>query len=615
MPKLQLLPLRASSPKEAKTTPAILSTPQSNQIATSNPSDIQTCSNCKVPTTEPPKPSIKPVGLSLPEKLIYPDDNSNTPNLKYPNIDVRFTEKRFGSTDLNDSNDYSKPSRNSENARNLAISNLDRNEINTDKQVINSLNLQNSNSNNDNNVPQFNSKLSLNLPQNNNEPNNLPSLDNDYEYREKDYTTSPPVLSPTENENENENINPTAQSFINPKSQQSLDSERTPNNTPQSNLSQNSTPIKPQSIPLIVSEINLSESDPTSGPASQNTLISESHSIHENLKSESGDEDQNLNNPENQQNIPLPPSVQTNIETFTRTSQLSPLSPSNIPSLVFKPKSSLNSFSNPSVNPTRDSKIEFPLLTSSEPSFESQPQPISSLPSNIPIRDSDSTDHSSLPKIPTVRKSQTSYPSAPSASLDSVPESKSTPFNSNNENQNANNQGAYQPSSKLEIQPLAYVDSNKQSNPYSNEPTLVPISLPQPISAKDKNSNFEKPLNYASPRNEVLKSPENFIRNNLPSRYNVPELDNQLDGLLYQFKYAVGYHGHSERSDKVGNKAGAFYSIGRDGFKRTIEYTADGEGFRPKILWERVPEDDIPREETEKELGLKEYEFKWFYLR
>lgn len=88
-----------------------------------------------------------------------------------------------------------------------------------------------------------------------------------------------------------------------------------------------------------------------------------------------------------------------------------------------------------------------------------------------------------------------------------------------------------------------------------------------------------------------------------------------LTGPLYKFNYTVGYHGHNEQGDRGGNKEGGYYSIGRDGYKRTVEYRADGNGYRPHTILERVQSDLVPQPETEKEKGLQGYEFKWFYLK
>uniref|UniRef100_A0A182WKK8 Uncharacterized protein n=1 Tax=Anopheles minimus TaxID=112268 RepID=A0A182WKK8_9DIPT len=86
-----------------------------------------------------------------------------------------------------------------------------------------------------------------------------------------------------------------------------------------------------------------------------------------------------------------------------------------------------------------------------------------------------------------------------------------------------------------------------------------------------------------------------------------------LNGLLYRFNYTAGYHGHHEQGDRQGNKEGGYYSIGRDGIRRGVSYKANEFGFQPHIKFEKVSPEETPREETEKQAGLKGFDFKWFY--
>uniref|UniRef100_A0A182J9L7 Uncharacterized protein n=1 Tax=Anopheles atroparvus TaxID=41427 RepID=A0A182J9L7_ANOAO len=86
-----------------------------------------------------------------------------------------------------------------------------------------------------------------------------------------------------------------------------------------------------------------------------------------------------------------------------------------------------------------------------------------------------------------------------------------------------------------------------------------------------------------------------------------------LNGLLYRFNYTVGYHGHHEQGDRQGNKEGGYYSIGRDGIRRGVSYKANEFGFQPHIKFEKVSPEETPREDTEKQAGLKGFDFKWFY--
>ncbi|XP_055609179.1 protein lethal(3)malignant blood neoplasm 1 [Uranotaenia lowii] len=86
-----------------------------------------------------------------------------------------------------------------------------------------------------------------------------------------------------------------------------------------------------------------------------------------------------------------------------------------------------------------------------------------------------------------------------------------------------------------------------------------------------------------------------------------------LNGLLYRFNYTVGYHGHHEQGDRKGNKEGGYFSIGRDGIRRGVTYKANEFGFQPQIKFEKVSPEETPREETEKQAGLKGFDFKWFW--
>ncbi|XP_065082721.1 protein lethal(3)malignant blood neoplasm 1 [Ochlerotatus camptorhynchus] len=86
-----------------------------------------------------------------------------------------------------------------------------------------------------------------------------------------------------------------------------------------------------------------------------------------------------------------------------------------------------------------------------------------------------------------------------------------------------------------------------------------------------------------------------------------------LNGLLYRFNYTVGYHGHHEQGDRQGNKEGGYYAVGRDGIRRGVTYKANEFGFQPHIKFEKVSPEETPREDTEKQAGLKGFDFKWFW--
>lgn len=134
---------------------------------------------------------------------------------------------------------------------------------------------------------------------------------------------------------------------------------------------------------------------------------------------------------------------------------------------------------------------------------------------------------------------------------------------------------------------------------------------------------FNNPPTLSGPLNNVLlnpgpahegrQPPPNLIHESRIGLAGGSEQFNEI-GNLYKFNYTVGYHGHNEVGDASGRKEGGYHVIGRDGIRRTVSYTADENGFHPIIKYEAVSDVETPREETEKEAGLKGYEFKWFYV-
>ncbi|XP_063220300.1 protein lethal(3)malignant blood neoplasm 1 [Bacillus rossius redtenbacheri] len=93
--------------------------------------------------------------------------------------------------------------------------------------------------------------------------------------------------------------------------------------------------------------------------------------------------------------------------------------------------------------------------------------------------------------------------------------------------------------------------------------------------------------------------------------------EEDIMALLYKFNYTVGFHGHYESGYRNGNKLGGYFSNGRDGFGRNVQYVANEFGYQPNITLVNLglESKDTPKEETEKQFGLKGYEFKWFFRR
>lgn len=90
--------------------------------------------------------------------------------------------------------------------------------------------------------------------------------------------------------------------------------------------------------------------------------------------------------------------------------------------------------------------------------------------------------------------------------------------------------------------------------------------------------------------------------------------EKDITDLLYKFNYTVGFHGHYEKGYKNGAKVGGYFVNGRDGISRVVTYVADENGYRPKVKLINLGLDssDTPKEETEKNFGLKHFEFVWY---
>jgi hypothetical protein len=87
--------------------------------------------------------------------------------------------------------------------------------------------------------------------------------------------------------------------------------------------------------------------------------------------------------------------------------------------------------------------------------------------------------------------------------------------------------------------------------------------------------------------------------------------------LLYRFNYTVGFHGHHEDGYRNGDKVGGYFVNGRNGISTQVKYVANEFGYQPNITFVPLGLDspDTPKEDTEKNYGLKGYAFEWFYRR
>ncbi|KAG8235209.1 hypothetical protein J437_LFUL015897 [Ladona fulva] len=83
-------------------------------------------------------------------------------------------------------------------------------------------------------------------------------------------------------------------------------------------------------------------------------------------------------------------------------------------------------------------------------------------------------------------------------------------------------------------------------------------------------------------------------------------------GPNYKFNYTVGFHGHHEIGYRGGSKEGGYFANYRNGEGQRVVYEANEFGFQPNVTKVKLNDAETPKEETEKEFGLKGYEFIWF---
>uniref|UniRef100_A0A2M4BPS5 Putative cuticular protein 138 rr-1 family n=1 Tax=Anopheles marajoara TaxID=58244 RepID=A0A2M4BPS5_9DIPT len=162
-------------------------------------------------------------------------------------------------------------------------------------------------------------------------------------------------------------------------------------------------------------------------------------------------------------------------------------------------------------------------------------------------------------------------------------------------------------------------NNNNQTNrekTTSNQPPQgeTPKGMQRPASAGANRMNEETPqLNEGPTRSSTAGGGGGDPVMKLVELHTANMIQHILNGLLYRFNYTAGYHGHHEQGDRQGNKEGGYFAIGRDGIRRGVSYKANEFGFQPHVKFEKVGPEETPREETEKQAGLKGFDFKWFY--
>lgn len=142
---------------------------------------------------------------------------------------------------------------------------------------------------------------------------------------------------------------------------------------------------------------------------------------------------------------------------------------------------------------------------------------------------------------------------------------------------------------------------NKNENPVNNR-----------ILSQNPLNNEASPLNSRQPAyNGKLNSPQMFNKNAGNSEhYN--KMENLMNGLLYRFDYSTDFQGHREEGDRLGNKEGEYYSVGRDNIKRVVSYKANEFGYMPFIRQEPLNPQELQNYD-ERNNRLRGYKFEWFY--
>jgi len=202
----------------------------------------------------------------------------------------------------------------------------------------------------------------------------------------------------------------------------------------------------------------------------------------------------------------------------------------------------------------------------------------------------------------------------------------------NNQNYPQNQQQNYPEDNKYNPQ------NNQQYNPENNQQYY-----PQNHDSQEHQQNFPRPGDEQSqlapnplqiesftdaPPTGISVNHDFISVDNNPPIPIVDKYPNMVDGpppgitkddisdLLYKFNYTVGFHGHYEKGYKNGAKVGGYFVNDRDGVSRIVTYVADENGYRPKVKFVRLDlnSDLVPKEDTEKTFGLKNFEFVWYPL-
>lgn len=182
------------------------------------------------------------------------------------------------------------------------------------------------------------------------------------------------------------------------------------------------------------------------------------------------------------------------------------------------------------------------------------------------------------------------------------------------------------PSSEAPISLLDIVVDKFIENtlPLVQHPIVNPANEEVPANAQVTSSTTESSVDLAASTTVIPPRPKAFIRSiqsdlikqispSAQQFLNSKEtVISDINDMLYKFNYTAGFHGHMEQGDMAGSKNGEYFIVGRDNIKRTVKYTASKHGFVPSIRFGPVNDEIAPKPETEKEFGMRGYEFEWY---
>ncbi|XP_044741777.1 protein lethal(3)malignant blood neoplasm 1 [Chrysoperla carnea] len=327
----------------------------------------------------------------------------------------------------------------------------------------------------------------------------------------------------------------------------------------------------------------------------------------------------NPNNP--QQQIPSYPSSQT---------------PASSPSQILNPNYPQSQLVNPIYTQNQNPGVN--TVNNPLQNYPNQQSIIPNNPANPPSQEliAPFTPNEILPPNnlnPNQPSSPDVYPLVPNDNFNLQPnppkQELSSPFTSNNYNPQSNPPTSFVPNAiypskepnisfppELNISPLppdSLIDNNYDLEPLN--PTIKPTTDNNYQTTRKPSPVIPDGLHFPGlihPPSDPPPGENPTMTGPMPPGVTVDDMRD----LMYKFNYTVGFHGHYEVGYRSGTKVGAYFVNGRDGYSHIVEYTADELGFHPKVYYIYLGLDhpDIPKEETEKEFGLKGYIFEWYSI-